>query len=131
MSGRGIRAEDLPAGLRRALPMARGRTATRVAGRMNKTEGRYAALLEAEKRSGAVAAWWYEPLKFRLADRTYYTPDFMVLHADGGVEFCDVKGGHQEDDFRVKVKTVAEMFPLFRFTVASERRGAWKVEAIG
>jgi len=48
-------------------------------GVMNKTEGRYAEQLEEWKRCGLLGAWMYEPLKLKLADKTYYSPDFLVI----------------------------------------------------
>lgn len=100
-------------------------------GVMNKTEQAYADHLELQKRSGEIRDWKFEPVKFRLADRTYYTPDFMVVYQDGLIEFPEVKG-HWEDDARVKVKVVAETFPAFRFVavkvIAKKHGGGWARE---
>ena len=97
---------------------------------MNKTELAYAAHLEAMKRIGAVQWYGYEGMKFRLAPATFYTPDFIVLMADGMLEAHEVKG-HWEDDARVKIKCAAEMFPL-RFIavkpIAKRDGGGWAVE---
>lgn len=91
----------------------------RVPGVMNKTETAYSHHLESRKREGLILSWMYEPVKFRLAKATTYTPDFMVVCADLTIEHHEVKGSwnapHQEDS-RVKIKVAAEMFPMFGFS---------------
>lgn len=73
----------------------------------------------------------FEPHKLRLADRTFYTPDFGVLLMDGTFEFHEVKG-HWEDDARVKIKVAAEQHWMFKFVavrpVAKKRGGGWSRE---
>jgi hypothetical protein len=93
-------------------------------GQMNKTEARYAEQLEAWRLSGEITSWMFEPLKLRLAKRTYYSPDFLVVRPDGAMEFHEVKG-HWEDDARVKVKVAAEKFPMFTFIAITHKRGEW------
>lgn len=90
-------------------------------GVMNKQESKFAENLEALRLSGEILSWMYEPLKLKLADRTYYSPDFMVIYPDGLIEFAENKG-HWEDDARVKIKCAAEKFPMFRF-VAVDKKG--------
>lgn len=95
-------------------------------GEMNKLEAEYATRLEALKGVGEIADYRFECVKLRLADRTFYTPDFMVLRADGEFEMHEVKG-FWEDDARVKIKTAAELFP-FKFIAARKQKGAWVFE---
>ncbi len=95
---------------------------------MNKTEGRYAQRLEALRSTGEVIWFAYEAFKLRLAKSTFYTPDFAVLLASGQLECHEVKGGHWEDDARVKVKVAAAMFP-FRFHAFQWRKGEWQRES--
>ena len=99
-------------------------------GTMNKTEAVYAAQLEAYKASGGVLWWKFEGVKLRLADNTFYTPDFAVMCADGILEMHEVKG-FWRDDARAKIKIAAEMYP-FRFIAVQARAkrdgGGWKVE---
>ena len=83
-------------------------------GRMNKTEAKHARDLECRKLSGEIAGYWFEEIKFRLADRTWYTPDFFVKMADGTFEVHEVKG-FMEDDAAVKIKVAARLFPCFIF----------------
>lgn len=104
---------------------------TYATGAMNQTEARYAGRLDALKRMGQVAAWAYEAVKLRLADKTFYTPDFLVIMADGGMELHEVKG-HWEDDARVKIKVAARLHPWFVFrAVKAVRDGQWEYEDFG
>jgi len=94
---------------------------------MNQTEERYAGYLDGLKHAGKVVAWAYEAVKLRLANRTFYTPDFLVVTADGGIEIHEVKG-HWEDDARVKIKVAARMYPWFHFRAVKWVRGGWETE---
>lgn len=102
-------------------------------GQMNKTEASYADHLELRKRAGEIAWFKFEGLKLRLADNTFYSPDFFVMLQSGELEVHEVKGAKAifTDDAKVKVKVAAEMYP-FAFKViyplpAKTGRG-WKVE---
>jgi hypothetical protein len=97
-----------------------------ISGRMNKTEVAYANVLELRKKGGEIKRWAFEPIKFRLADKTYYTPDFMVVKEDL-IEFHEVKG-FWEDDARVKIKVVAELFPEFLFIAVKKVKGEYQTE---
>ena len=55
-------------------------------GQMNKAEAAYAATLAQRHHAGEAAWFKFEGLKFRLADNTFYTPDFAVMLADGALE---------------------------------------------
>lgn len=98
---------------------ARGRAPQHTPGKMNQTERAYAAELAALKVAGVVAWFEFEPVKLRLADRTHYTPDFMVMLADGSIECHEVKG-FWEDDARVKIKVAARLYPI-RFVALKPR----------
>ncbi len=99
-------------------------------GTMNKTEQAYADHLDRQRLGGQLQWWKFEPMKFRLADKTFYTPDFVVLTADGYLECHEVKGFWQ-DDARVKIKVAAEIHPL-RFVAVKARAkkhgGGWDCE---
>ena len=60
-------------------------------GQMNKTEAEYAASLENMKHAGLIAWYRFEGIKLRLADNTFYTPDFAVMRATGEMELHEVK----------------------------------------
>lgn len=96
-------------------------------GEMNKTERAYAEYLERLKLGGQICDWKYEAVKLRLADKTFYTPDFMVVMPDGVIELREVKG-HWEDDARVKIKVAAEQFPFRFIAVRKGRGGSWEKE---
>lgn len=105
---------------------ARARRPRHQPNRMNKTEARYAEQLESDKQAGLIDSYRFEPLKLRLADRTYYTPDFLVIvSATQHLRFVEVKGrpgsgpGGWEDDARVKIKVAAETYTEFEFFGAS------------
>jgi MT-A70 len=59
---------------------------------MNKLEARFAERLRLMQRSGQIARWDLQPEKLRLADCTYYEPDFRVINNDGEVVFYETKG---------------------------------------
>jgi hypothetical protein len=94
---------------------------------MNQTEARYADHLAALERKGRVVGWDYEGFKLRLADKTFYTPDFLVILADGRIELHEVKG-HWEDDARVKIKVAAAQKPWFTFVAVKWVKGGWEYE---
>jgi len=100
---------------RASLPRPTGRKRA-IEDRMNKGEQAYAVALNARPD---VVAWWYEGMSLRLADETRYVPDFVVLLADGCVEWHEVKGRAKGgDDFGVtevswaKIKVAAEHAPF-------------------
>jgi len=98
---------------------------------MNQTERAYAARLELLQRAGEIKSFRFEPIKFRLADRTFYTPDFMVVTADE-IQFHEIKGYLPEDDANVKIKVAAEMYPEFRFQMvfAEVKRGELRITQV-
>ncbi len=99
-------------------------------GEMNKTEAAYAGHLELRRRAGEVEAVWFEGITLKLAEGCRYTPDFLVMLADGRLEAHEVKG-FWTDDARVKIKVAASKFP-FRFVAlkALPRKagGGWEEE---
>lgn len=86
---------------------------------MNGTEKAFAEFLEEKKKDGVVDGWLFEPIKFRLAKLTTYTPDFMVIGVKGEVVFYEVKGFWRLHD-RVKIKVTAEEYPWFRFAAVQK-----------
>lgn len=98
--------------------------------RMNKLEASYAERLRLLKHAGEIHEYLFEPLKLRLADNTYYVPDFLVLNGNCELELHEVKG-HWEDDARVKWKATAEKFLFLRFVAVTFVRGEWKFEVYG
>lgn len=99
-------------------------------GQMNKTEAAYGQHLEQRRIAGEVAWYKFEGVKLRLADNTFYSPDFFVMLANGELEAHEVKG-HWQDDARVKIKVAAEIYP-FRFIAVKAKTkkegGGWAEE---
>ena len=95
-------------------------------GEMNKTEAAYAAYLDSLKKDGVIADYRFEAVKLRLAEKTFYTPDFMVLMPDFSFEMHEVKG-FWEDDARVKIKVAAAQFP-FKFVAIRKTKNGWDRE---
>ena len=102
-------------------------------GVMNKTEAAYAAALDQRRTAGEVAWFKFEGIKLRLADNTFYTPDFAVMLANGALEMHEVKGFMQEDA-NVKIKVAADLYPM-RFIVIRVKPkkdgGGWRVDEVG
>lgn len=111
---------------------AHARTQPKRDGSMNRLELAYSQELEQQRLAGLIVRWDFEPCKLRLADRTYYTPDFRVLMADGMEEYHEVKGtwAGQEHN-RVKIKVAAEQHPYLFVAVtraAKKNGGGWQRE---
>jgi hypothetical protein len=107
---------------------AQGRLKT---GAMNKTEAAYESDLRDAQALGDILWYKFEGVKLRLADNTFYTPDFAVVAKDGVLELHEVKG-FWADDARVKIKVAADLYP-FRFKALKARAkrdgGGWQEEA--
>lgn len=107
-------------------------------GEMNLTEAAYERhVLERDKAAGKVLDWWFEPLTVRLphpetGQPAKYTPDFMVLSADGTVFMDDVKGSGPDDPAAiVRIKCAAELFPLFVWRLAKQQKtGVFEIKAV-
>lgn len=99
-------------------------------GQMNKTESEYYQYLKTLERANEILWFKFEGLKFKLADNTTYTPDFVVMNKDRLIELHEVKG-YWMDDARVKIKVVADMYP-FKFMAIKKRTkkqgGGWEIE---
>lgn len=99
-------------------------------GQMNKSEEAYSKTLEDRKHSGEVSWFKFEGVKFRLADNTFYTPDFLVMTANGELEAHEVKGFWQ-DDARAKIKIAADLYPLRFVAIKAKSKkdgGGWAIE---
>lgn len=99
-------------------------------GQKNKTEDAYGEYLRLRQIAGEVEWYKFEGLKFRLADNTFYTPDYVVMLAGGMIELHEVKG-YWQDDAKVKIKVASDMYP-FRFVavkqLAKKNGGGFSVE---
>ena len=93
-------------------------------GQMNKTEQKYALLLEREKIAGKVLWYEFEPMNLRLADKCFYKVDFLVLTDKYELEVHEVKGGYITDDSLVKFKSAGAKFP-FKFRMLCFTKNEW------
>ncbi|MEH6814636.1 MAG: hypothetical protein V7677_19035 [Motiliproteus sp.] len=107
--------------------MAKPRRTQPARGKMNKTEQRYyEEVLQPLLHSGQGLDIKFEGLKLRLADKTFYSPDFIVP-TEHCLEIHEVKG-HWEDDARVKIKVAAAQFPWMKFIAIQHKKGQWVTE---
>jgi hypothetical protein len=95
----------------------------RVPGTMNKAEARYAQHLELLKRDGLIQDFLFEAIKFRLAEKTFYTVDFIVICKD--VVECHEFKGFMRDDAAVKFKVAAAKFPWFSWIMVKETKNGF------
>lgn len=114
------------------------------AGVKNRVETAYEAHLKLLLLAGEIDNFWYEGIKLRLADNTFYTPDFLVAAKDGVIELHDTKGTTRaanakgvkvekawvEEDAKLKIKVVAEMFPFRTYIVFKGSNGQWVKEQL-
>ena len=109
-------------------------------GQMNRGEAAYAAHLAEGKRVNAIADYRFEAVKLRLADNTFYTPDFYVILPDGTIEMHEVKPTYRPkredgtrvdkpfcfEDAKLKIKVAAEKFQEFVFAIVYPlKAGGW------
>jgi hypothetical protein len=98
-------------------------------GKMNKSEAAYAQHLEARKHIGEVLWYRFEGIKLRLADNTFYTPDFAVIVASGALELHEFKG-FMEEDANVKLKAAASQYPFAFRLVRKAKGGNWDIREV-
>ena len=99
-------------------------------GELNKTEKAYEDMLKGMIVAGEILWYKFEGIKLRLADNTFFTPDFFVMRSSGELECIEVKG-FMFDDANVKIKVAAENFPfLFKIARVKPKKlgGGWEYE---
>lgn len=95
-------------------------------GKMNKTETAYAQRLAALKHDGQILDWRFHALRVRLADNTFYEPDFLVMTAARELQIHETKGSFTTQAGQTKIKLCAEVLPWFRVIKASHQKdGSW------
>ena len=102
-------------------------------GELNKTEKAYEDMLKGMIIAGEILWYKFEGIKLRLADNTFFTPDFFVMRSSGELECIEVKG-FMFDDANVKIKVAAENFPfLFKIARVKPKKsgGGWDIRVIG
>lgn len=93
----------------------------------SKLEERYHAHLLAEVKQGRIDRVDYEPVRLRLAEGCWYTPDFRVIR-NGQTEFHETKGFMREAA-RVRLRVAAELHPYPFYLVRADRAG-WRIESV-
>lgn len=103
--------------------------------KLNKTEAAYFEHLKARQRLGEFRRVDAHPEHLRLADSTFYVPDFRAITVAGVVEFHEVKGFLREDSW-AKLKIAVEMHP-YRFLIVRLAKGSslkaprWAIDEVG
>jgi len=77
---------------------------------MNGLEKAFAASLEAKKAAGLIVWWAFEPIRIRLADSTFYKPDFLTVDIEGRTDVYETKGLMREAA-RVRLNVAADRLP--------------------
>ncbi len=104
--------------------------ARHVPGVMNQGEARYASeYLQPMLLGGKILEWKFEPVKLRIGDKCFYSPDFLVITAKREIEMHEFKG-HWEDDARVKIKAAAALFWWAKFVAITRFRNVLQFKEI-
>lgn len=77
----------------------------------SKTEARFSHLLDNLKEEGRFKGWRYNDTKYRLADRTWYKPDFHLDIDDFRMVIIEVKGGFIAPQAKDRIKILADTSP--------------------
>lgn len=96
--------------------------------KMNKTEAAFAnTRLKVLQATGVIVWWGFEQIKFRLADNSYYTPDFVSVWNDGHIEVTEIKGFLREAAL-VRFKQAAEMYGWMKWEMVKKAtdHGGWE-----
>lgn len=118
--GGGLKGEN--EGMRfRAKPYYRQR---KKSGEMNKDEVRFNEELELQQHAGLIERFYFEKFKVKLADNTFYTPDFLIVTLDH-LEVVEVKG-FLEQDAAVKFKVAAELYPWIKWRMIRWKNKQWE-----
>ena len=100
--------------------------------RLNELERAFTLVLRERLLTGEIKRWDIHPEKLRLADDTYYIPDFRVVTADNTIEFYETKGFMRQHS-AVKLKVAAELHP-YRFFLVYRKRvkdgGGWDITEV-
>jgi hypothetical protein len=73
-------------------------------------EKQFADYLDQQKLGRHIIEWSYKPVRLRIGDGIYYTPDFRVVFNDRTVTYYEIKGFMREAA-RVRIHAAAERHP--------------------
>jgi hypothetical protein len=108
-------------------------------GKMNRVEQAYSHHLDDLMARGEVLWYAFDCVTLQIGENCRYTVDFMVMASDGTMEVHDVKGRKMkkdsndqpvesfwgEEDAIIKLKMVAQEYPLPVFIVFPLKMGGW------
>lgn len=95
----------------------------------SKLERDYARYLDSCKTAGEIWDWMYHPWRLRLAEGTYYTPDFLVVIPGGLIELHETKGFMREAA-RVRLNVAADKFKYITFKLIKRARHGWDITEV-
>lgn len=96
--------------------------------KMNGLERFYAEELERRRLAGEILSWQFEGIRLKLAEGSWYKPDFFVVTREGYFEIHETKGRWQEAA-RVRIRVAAERYPFFHFVaIKADSRGGLEEE---
>ncbi len=93
---------------------------------MNSWEKQYAGWLATMQAGGEVLWWAFEPIRVRLADNSFFKPDFLVVWHDGEITADEIKGVEREAAI-VRWKVAAGLIPWVTFRMLTKEGSGWKV----
>jgi len=76
----------------------------------SRDEVEFAGYLEQQRLGGHIIEWAYKPVRLRIGDGVYYTPDFRVVWDDKTITYYEIKGFMREAA-RVRIHAAAERHP--------------------
>ena len=79
--------------------------------------------------SGEVKAFWYECIKFQIAEGAWYTPDFVVINDKNEIEVHEVKGSWSargQKTAKLRFDAARKTYNVFRWVLVEGSRGGWK-----
>ncbi len=84
-----------------------------------------------ELRRRGMPAVHIQAMTLKLGHDCRYTPDFMVVTAEGRIEFHETKGPRFWDDAKVKLKVAARLFAWAKFLlIRLDSSTGWIVEEV-
>lgn len=92
---------------------------------MNKTEAAYSNHLEYRRLAGEIMWWGFHLFRIPLANRSWYTPDFVVQLADQTLEVHEVKGWATEQHALLQLKWAAQAWPVMKFRRFTKNGAGW------
>lgn len=82
----------------------------------SKYELDYLYVLREREYKGEIQSYYLKPGSLRLGTGSHYEPDFLVIAADGTVEYHEVKGRTRfATKSLTKIKAAAHAYQCFRF----------------